>query len=233
MPMRSFLPSAALTAALLALPASGQAAQAAPLPTIEVLGTARVMVKPDLAVLSFAVETSAKSAQEAVRQGAEHSQRLLAALKAMAASTDTLQTSAYGVYPVYGKDTRLAPEGYRVRNAVTLETRQVDRLGQFIDEAVKAGATSIAGPSFRTSREDEAKREANAQAVRQAIENGRALAKAAGVTIKRILTIRYSDRGSPRPFPMEAGLAAAAAPTPVVAGDIPVEAVVSVTFELD
>ncbi len=216
-----------------ALPAISQAAQLAPVPTIEVLGTARVMVKPDLAVLSFAVEVSAKSAQDAVRQSADQASRLLAALKAITADADTLKTSAYGVYPVYGKDSRLAPEGYRVRNSITLETRQLDKLGLFIDEAVKAGATSIAGPSFRTSRDEEARREANVQALRQAIENGQALAKAAGVTIKRILTVSYPSREVPRPFPMEASIAAAAAPTPVVVGDIPVEATVSVTFQLD
>jgi len=32
---------------------------------------------------------------------------------------------------------------------------------------------------------------------------------------------------------MEANIAASAAPTPVVVGDIPVEATVSVTFQLD
>jgi len=218
---------------LLALPAFGQTAQPAPVATIEVLGTARVMMKPDLAVLSFAVEVSAKSAQDAVRQGAEQTGRLLAALKAITAPPDSLQTSAYGVYPVYGKESRLTPDGYRARNAITLETRQLDKLGLFIDEAVKAGATGIAGPSFRLSRDEEAKREANAQALRQAIENGHALAKAAGVTIKRILTISYPSRETPRPFPMEASVAAAAAPTPVVVGEIPVDATVSVTFQLD
>jgi uncharacterized protein len=218
---------------LLALPASSRAAQFAPVPTIEVVGTARIMIKPDIAVLSFAVEGNAKSAQDAVRQSAEQTSRLLAALKAIAADNDTLKTSAYGMYPVYGKDSRLAPEGYRVRSSVTLETKQLDKLGQFIDEAVKAGATNIAGPSFRSTRDEEAKREANAQALRQAIENGRALAKAAGVTIKRILTISYPSREAPRPFPMEANIAAAAAPTPVVVGDIPVDATVGVTFQLD
>ena len=219
--------------ALLAPPASGQAAQLAPVPTIEVLGTARIMVKPDIAVLSFAVEGNARSAQDAVRQSAEQTSRVLAALRAITADTDSLRTSAYGVYPVYGKDSRLAPEGYRVRNSITLETRQLDNLGLFIDEAVKAGATSIAGPSFRTTRDEEAKREANAQAVRQAIENGHALAKAAGGTIKRILSISYPNREAPRPFPMEANIAASAAPTPVVVGDIPIDATVSVAFELD
>ena len=219
--------------ALLALPASGRAAQLAPVPTIEVLGTARIMIKPDIAILSFAVEVNAKSAQDGVRRSAEQTTRLLTALRAVTADADSLKTSAYGLYPVYSKESRLAPEGYRVQNSITLETRQLDKLGQFIDEAVKAGATGIAGPSFRSTRDEEAKREANAQALRQAIENGRALAKAAGVTIKRILSISYPSREAPRPFPMEASIAAASAPSPVVVGDIPVDATVSVTFQLD
>ena len=218
---------------LLAAPLPAHTAQPAPLPTIEVVGTARILAKPDIAVLSFAVEVSAKSAQDAVRQSADQTSRMLAALRAITADTDSLKTSAFGVYPVYGKDSRLAPEGYRVRNTVTVETRQLDRLGLFIDEAVKAGATSIAGPSFRTTRDEEVKREASAQALRQAMENGRALAKAAGLNIKRILSISYPHRDGARPQPMEANLAAAAAPTPVVVGDIPVDATVSVVFEVD
>jgi hypothetical protein len=220
-------------AGLVLLPPAIQAAQPSRPATIEVLGTARILVKPEIAVLSFAAEASARSAQDAVRQGAEQASRLLAALKAITADTDSLRTSAFGVSPVYGKDSRLAPEGYRVRNSVILETRQLDRLGLFIDEAVKAGASSIAGPSFRTTRDEEVKREASAQALRQAIENGRALARAAGLSVKRILTISSPHREGPRPLPMEANVAAAAAPTPILAGDIPVEAAVSVVFEVD
>lgn len=218
---------------LLVFPPTSQAAQPARVATIEVLGTARILVKPEIALLSFAVELSAKSAQDAVRQSADQASRLLAALKAITAETDSLKTSAYGVYPVYGKDSRLVPEGYRVRNAVTLETRQLDKLGLFIDEAGKAGATSIAGPSFRTARDEEVRREASAQALRQAMENGRALAKAAGLSIKRILTISYPYREGPRPLSMEANIAPGAASTPVVVGDISVDATVSVVFEVD
>ncbi|MBW2059000.1 MAG: SIMPL domain-containing protein [Deltaproteobacteria bacterium] len=201
-------------------------------PAIEVVGRARIMAKPTVAALSFSVEVTRAKAQDAVNENAARTQRLLDALKKILTKSDRLRTSAYALSPVYKKGDRTRPAGYRARNTTTVETGDLDKLGRLIDEAAAAGATGLGGLTFRCDNEEELKTEAAARAVKQAIKTAGALAKAAGLTIQRILNISYG--GSPRERSVYGNaLAAARTQTPVQIGEIPIEATVTVVFKVE
>jgi uncharacterized protein YggE len=200
-------------------------------PTIEVVGKAKLMVMPNVATISFAVETNSSKAQDAVRGNAEQTQTLLNALKKISAKETKIKTSGFSLSPVYEERQRLRPSGYRVRNTVVVETKDLDEVGGLIDEASRGGAGSIGSLTFGTDEEERFRREAAAGALRDAAKSAEALAKAAGLTIKRIVRITYT----PRPPVVVRSLAAHAerASTPVVIGEIPVEASVNVVFEVN
>jgi len=202
------------------------------IPKIEVVGRARIMVMPNIGILSFAVESSAKTAQEAVKQNAEKAEKILQAIKKTMGKEDKIRTSSYNLSPVYEKGERLRPEGYRVRNMVILETKNLEKVGTFIDEGVKSGAGGIGNLTFRTDREEEVRKEAAIQAARQAMANAKELAKAAGLTIKRIIKVSYGPRDPVFKYPAEANVLAAAQ-TPIAIGEIAIEASVIVTFEVN
>jgi uncharacterized protein YggE len=202
------------------------------LPKIEVEGKAKIMAMPNIAILSFAVETNAKSAQDAVNQNSGRTEKLLATIKKMIGKEDKVKTTGYSLSPIYEKGDRSRPEGYRVRNTVLVETNRLDKVGFFIDEAVKAGASGIGGLTFRTDQEEKLRKEAAVEAFRQAMVNAKELAKAAGLTIKRIIKVSYGPREPVFNYPGEANVQASAQ-TPITIGEIPIEARVTVTFEVN
>ena len=201
--------------------------------TIEVMGHAKIMVRPDTVRLSFAVETNSHQAQDAVQQNAAQTQKLLAALKALLGGNDTIRTANYDLSPVYDKDSRLRPRGFRVKNWIIVETRQLDRAGEFIDTAVRNQSSSIGNLAFIRSDPDAIASKAAVAAVRQARSRAALLADAAGLKIKKIRSINY---GAPQPAPVRrfaAEMAATAATTPIAVGEIPIEAAVLVIFETE
>ena len=198
--------------------------------TIQVVGKAKIMAMPNVATITFSVETNASKAQQAVRANAKRADRLLKILRQIGGKEVKLKTSGFSLSPVYDKENRLRPKGYRVSNTVILETKNTDRLGAFIDEASNAGVSRIGSITFSTDQEEQLRKEAAVRAVRHAKELATELAKAAGLKIKKIIKLTYSPRGPVRPYRMEA---MAAARTPIEVGEISLEESVNVVFEAE
>jgi hypothetical protein len=209
----------------------GYAEEQARTSTIEVVGSARITVLPNIAALSFAVETNATRAQQAVRENAEQTDRLLQALRSITNQKTTISTLGFALNPVYDKEDRFRPRGYRVTNTVVLETKEIDKVGTFIDEASKVGVGRIGRLKFGTDREEQLKKEAAVQAVNQAKSIAQDLAKAAGVAIRKIVKLNYGARGPMQPYRIER--MAAGARTPIEPGALTVEESVHVVFEAD
>lgn len=223
--------SAALLILCLGIAPLAGAAEQMP-PQLEVVGRGAVYAKPDIAVLSFAVETNRSRAADAVTENAQKADTLLKALKGLMGKEDKIQTSGYRVYPVYDKSDRLRPSGYRVSNRVVVETRQIENVGDFIDAAASAGAGSMGSLHFRSSQEAEYRSQAAAQAVGQARQTAETLSKAAGVSIKSIRQIRYMPQGRPGAgFMAEA--AVARVQTPIEPGELTIEAEVTMVFDIE
>ncbi|UCG22368.1 MAG: SIMPL domain-containing protein [Deltaproteobacteria bacterium] len=197
--------------------------------TIEVVGKARVMTMPNVATVTFAVETNSTKAQLAVRENAKQTDKLLNTLKDIGKQKIKIRTSGFTLTPVYDKDNRFQPRGYRVTNTVIVETKEIDQVGTFIDEASKAGVSRIGSLTFSTDGEEKLRKEAAVQALNQAKDIAADLAKAAGLTIKKIVKVSYTPRGPAPLYRMEA--MAATARTPIEVGEITMEETVHVIFE--
>jgi len=198
---------------------------------IEVVGTGKIMVMPNLATITFAVETNSEQADRAVRENAKRTGALLDALKKIAGEEAKIRTSSFSLSPIYEKEDRLRPGGYRVTNMVLLTTEGTEKIGALIDEASKAGASRVGSLTFSTDREDELRKEAAVKAVRQATQIAKDLAAAANLTIRKVIKLTYAPTGPVRPYRFEA--MAAATRTPIEIGEIPIEETVSVVFAAD
>lgn len=199
--------------------------------TLEVIGHAAILVQPDVALIAFTVETNAHQASEAVSENAQKTETLLNTLRQTMGPDDKLQTTNFNLQPVYDKNDRLRPSGYRVGNRVTIETIQMEKIGDFIDAAAESGAGKISNLQFRSTREENHRSEAAALAVGQARVNAQKLARAAGVVIGRVLRIRYAPQGGPGVFFEKATLAMSR--TPIEIGDLSIEAEVTMVFEIE
>ena len=210
-------------------PAFGEGADTGP--TMEILGKASLTTMPNTVSILFSVETEMPKATDAVRANAEKTEKVLTALRKTSDKDTRIKTSGYGLFPVYDKEGAGRIGLYRVRNSVIVESKDLDRVGDFVDQAAEAGVNRIANLTFSTDRAEELTREAAAQALRNAVREAEALARVAGVSIKRIAKITYDQREN---NPVRAMLEVAApVPTPVMVGEIQVQATVKMVFELN
>lgn len=244
--------AAAPLALALALPGAAAMAQtaspvAAIAPTstlLSISAEARTARKPDLAVFSAGVTSQGKTAAAALAANSADMNRVIAALKAAGIADKDIQTSNLNLNPVYappvigpnGQVENQEPRiiGYQVNNQVTVRQRKLAEFGKVLDTLVAAGANQINGPSFELEDADAALDEARSAAMTKARKRAELYAKAAGLKVKRIVSISEGGGFTP-PVPMvyaKAGMMAEAAATPVVSGELTMATTVSVQFEL-
>jgi hypothetical protein len=146
-----------------------------------------------------------------------------------------VRTALLSVQPRYDYRDGKAPilTGYELANAVEVTVRDLARLGDVVDGALAAGATSMDSLSFRVADPAPAEREARVLAMTEARARADVLAESAGLSIVGVSDIvEGMPVRPPMPFP-KAGrmaLAAAEAATPVEAGSLEVEVSVTVTY---
>ena len=210
----------------------------APARTITVTGTGRVPVRPDIADLRLGVSLTEATVEAARAAAASVLTEVLARLRALGIEDRDLQTSIVAVHPQYdysreGVPPRLA--GYTITNLVAVVVRNIDRVGEAIDAALTAGATSVDRLSFRVAEPAAAEAAARAAAVADARAKAETLARAAGVAIAGVAAI--IEPGAPVPFPMpfqeSAKLAASDAGTPVEPGENEIAATITIAYRID
>ncbi len=207
---------------------------------ISVTGEGEVKARPDLAVLSFAVETAAPTAGAAVSENAKQSAALAEAVKKKLGPADKVFTTQYSLSPVYEQreHAMAAPPritGYVASNAVQVELRAVEQVGGLIDAATAAGANRADGLEFTLRERAQAQSDALQRAGEDARRQAEAAARALGVTLGRVLS---ASTGSPIVMPKAyargmVAMAESSAPTPVEAGDVTVRASLQVTYEIE
>jgi len=207
--------------------------------TLQANGKGVVTAKPDKANITISVETTSQNASGAVKENADKMNKVMANLKSQIGKGDKISTTGYNLSPVYTYDeTKRKSElsGYRVSNGVIVETKNLNIIGKLIDSATQAGANRIDSLSFDTDNKDEYRRQALVKAVQDARQTADIVAKAAGVTIVKILQISPSY-DVPIPVYREFALTAKAAsepppPTQIEPGELTVAASVNIVFEI-
>jgi uncharacterized protein len=206
-------------------------------PTIVTQGAATVKRAPDRAFVTFATETRADEPDAAQRQNAAAMQKVRDQLDAAGIPAEAVRTISFNLREdIDFVNGNRIPRGYVVSNAIEVRTDDLADLGKLMDAVVAAGATSITGIRFDLKERDDAEREALRLAVADARGRAVAAAAGAGVTLGRIIRIEeHGDRGPTPPMPVRMSMAreAADAPsTPVAAGEIVIEASVTLTAEI-
>ena len=238
--MRYMLAALAL-AAPLATPAIAQdAAQPAILADgtlLDVVAEGRTTRVPDLATIRAGVVTQAPGAAAALQDNADRMARVLAALKAAGIAERDIATARVGLSPQYRYADNQPPAitGYQATNSVTVTFRDIAKSGAIHDALVKQGANQIDGPTLALDDPDAALDEARADAVKRARARADLYARAAGLSVARIVSISEAGEnggGSPPPGPILYAARAKAADTPIVAGETDVTATLNVRFLL-
>jgi uncharacterized protein len=170
--------------------------------TINVTGTGKVTLTPDIAYVSIGVHTEGKDAAEAVATNTSQAQKVVAALKAFKIDPKDIQTTNFSIYPQQQFDSVGKPQGitYVVDNTVYVTLRDINQLGALLDAVVKAGANSINSIQFDVADREAAFSEARKLAVENGQKQAEELATAAGVKLGQVLSINSSSPSAPVPM---------------------------------
>ena len=203
--------------------------------TISVTGTGRVILAPDVADLRLGVSVQRSTVRAARADAAKAMTAVIAALKKVGIADADIQTSGITLQPQYDYSNGNVPRriGYQFSNSLAITVRKLDILGDAIDDALAAGATTLDSVSFRVDDETKAEAQARTAAMADAKAKAQALATAAGVTIDGVSSI--TETVAPVPYPVYFGVAAGAAvdkaaSTPVQAGTNEVSVTVAVVY---
>jgi len=223
---------------MFAISASAQSAPNTPaMRTIEVDGSGETRTSPDTADLDLAIETHAKTAEEAANRNSALAAKVIDALKSKLGNKGKITTGGYSLNPEYDQRPSQKPTiiGYNAQNTVTVNTGALDLVGPLIDAAIAAGANRVNSLNFSIKDDTKARTEAIAVATRDAHAQADALASALGVKLGKVL--KATTVSEARPIPMrQTGMAmamSARAATPVEPGELTVPATVSLTFEIE
>ncbi|HTW75723.1 MAG TPA: SIMPL domain-containing protein [Steroidobacteraceae bacterium] len=179
-------------------------------PSIEVEGTGEVIVDPDRATLSIAVESGGASSAAAAARNAALMAAVTHALLSAGAARSDLVTANYTVQPEWRYSSNAPPRriGYEAQNTLRLSVRQLSMLGKWIDAALGAGAARVEDIEFDSSQASRARRQALAQAVANAKADAETLAEAAGGRLGALEELSTVPPEGSRPFlPAPAALA--------------------------
>jgi uncharacterized protein YggE len=207
---------------------------------ISVSGEGQASAAPDMAVLGLGVSAKAATVKAANSQVQEAMSDLLDSLEDNGVQEKDIQTSQFSVYPEYDyRDGEQILTGYRVSHMVQVKVRDVDKVGEVIDDAVEAGGDLLQVQSISFTIDDTTalRSEAREEAVTDAQAKAEELATLVGVSLGKPTYISesistpyypqtYLDRGL--------GYAEEVAPvTEISAGELEVVVSVYITYAIE
>ncbi len=203
--------------------------------TITVSASGEVSVEPDAAQIQTGVTTQAPTAREAMTANNATMAKLIAELKEIGIPAGNIQTSSINVQPRYQnhRDGRPATlTGYIVSNDVTIETDDLDNLGDILDRIVSLGATQMRGLNFLVLDSETLKDEARKNAIANARRRAELYASAAGAKVGKVVHISEETSHS-MPGPQRMARATMESSVPIERGTKTLTARVTVTWKLD
>ena len=207
--------------------------------TVRVSGTGSVAGEPDLVVLSIGVSVERDSVKQARTEAAEAMAGVIESLIGNGLLDEDIQTQHFSIHQQYDwSKGRREFRGYSVTNSVSAKIRDLDSVGNVIDDAAEAGGDLVEINSIQFTIEDPTKLQMQARvaAMQDAQAKAQTLATEGGVTLGKPISISESgDFYVPRAASLEFAFAddAAAVETPIQSGQLQISVTVSVIYEIE
>ena len=169
-------------------------------PNIETVGTGQRRVTPDRANVHLIIETRAATAAGAAAQNTRAVTAVIDTLR-RAGVDSGITTSSYHVGPNYEPaPERMEPRriGYVARTVLRVRMTRLADVGGVIDMGLARGATGVESVYFESSRVEEERRAALAEAAAAARRDAEVLARAMGGTLGRLISVSTAGANDPR-----------------------------------
>jgi uncharacterized protein len=203
---------------------------------LELTARGETRVTPDIAIINAGVVTDAPDAATAMAQNAAKMDRVMAALKRAGVADKDIHTQSINLTPQYRYVENKPPvvTGYQATNQLNLRFRNIGKAGNILDVLVKEGINQIDGPTMGLDKPEAALDAARVDALKTVRARADLYARAAGMTVKRIVAItETSDEAvQPKYGLMQARAQDAGGATQIAPGEQSINVTVNVVFEL-
>lgn len=203
---------------------------------IKVSSKEQVKVVPDIAQVVYSVYSQATDAQTCQTQNNKDLENVLELLKGQGMEEKNIQTSNYGLTPVYDWDAGKTISGYEMNTEVTVSNVPIDQVGSLLSDSVDAGINSISSVTYKSSKYDESYQQALAKAIEAAKVKAEVMAKAGNCGLGGIVNIEEFGNNQMARASYAASSntekAMAAMDMAVMPGEIEVEANINVEFAI-
>lgn len=200
-----------------------------------VSGEGKVTVIPDTAIVNLGISVSKLTVKEAQSEANRIINKVSDDTKRLGIESKYIQTRNYSIYPEYDYQTQPHKiNSYRVTATLTITVKDFDKINQVIDTATTDGANTVSGIQLTVDEDKQKDLLVNAReiAIKEAKSKAESLARAAGITLGRIVNVQESG-ASPRYYPaMYAAVdAEAKTSTNIEPGSTDITAAVTLSYE--
>ena len=174
--------------------------------TLYITGTAIEKAKSDLVTISIGVETTNRTATDAVVANSLKMNNIVLALKNNGVSEDEISTSQYSINPNYNYSQSgniVETMGFTATNTLKIQSMNLNNISLWIDSAVNAGANTIGGIDFQVSekRLDGLKNMLIEDAIANARQKANISSSSVGLNIIGIKSMMIDTDGFNPPLP--------------------------------
>jgi len=194
--------------------------------TMILTGQGQVSLMPNIAVIRLGVQTTGENLAEIQSENAQKAQAILQTLQRIGISD--VKTFQYSIDKIYDYENgQQVDRGYSVRNIIEIRMNTMDQVGRVIDDSVNAGANIVDLITFEVSNREFYYQQALNLAVINAIQKAKSISLNLGINADPI-PVRITEN-STMSIPFQQFQREVAA-TPIVPGNIRIEANVTVEF---
>ena len=173
--------------------------------SINVEGTAKIRVAPNIASFTFGLDNRAPNLTDAQKKNTDGMNVLIEKFKALGIAAEDLQTTNYNAYQEMNWDQNKqlnVPGNWIVSQQLMVTIRDIAKAATVVATAGQGGSTNIYGPNFATSDEviNSMKDKARADALADAQKRAGEIAKSLGVHLNRAIGYGEWFDGNPMPY---------------------------------
>lgn len=169
--------------------------------TITVTGTARLQVPPDHADLDIGVSSDGKTVADALGKNAPLVKAVVQAMELAGVAPKNIQTHSFQIAAISprlpnGDIDTSRTIGYSVTSELSVSLTEMNRIGEIIDVAARAGATDTRSISYSLTNNDAILAQVRADAMRDARRRAEQLVAPEHKTVGELLSVGRGISGS-------------------------------------
>lgn len=224
--------------------------------TISLSGYGEVSAVPDIANIYFSINKEAKTVKEAQDMVAEVEKSAIDMLKENGVAEKDFKATNASFYPKYEYQSEAGVRlscnqwgcppssgkqvivGYVASESITVKVRNTESVGAIMQGLGTIGVTDLSGPNFSIDDEEGLKMEARREAIKDAREKAKVLAKDLGVRLGKIANFEDGGGYYPTMYKSAVGnmeldsMEQASAPAVLPTGENTISSTVNIMYEI-